>query len=553
MHRKPSEVLRRPYGDRVRRVLANPALRKIQLAFAGSLLGDWAYATAITVWAYQEAGPAAVGVFAAVRYIAMALAGPLGALVADRVSRRAFMMTTDLVRALLVSVAAVVVSTDGPAALVYVLGVAAAAVGAPFRSAQAGLLPSLVDDPRDLTASNALAANLENVAVFAGPALGAFLVGVTDVATVFWLNVATYLWSFLLIWAIRVPVRARAGGSPRPPEPAGLLREVGAGVVTVSRDRDLRTVAALSAAQGFVWGALTVFMVVMAVRTLGWGPEGVGYLDALLGVGTVVGGAVILSRVGKGRLGVDMAVGVLGWSLPLVAFALFPHPATVIAALAVIGVADPWVNVGLETIPQRIAPEQLISRVYAAVDSALTGSMALGAALAPLLIHLLGFRGAVGAVGVVVAAYAATTFGRLAALDSRLAAPEALPLVRSISMFAALPPPVQEVLARALRPETHPPGADVVVEGEAADRFYVIRSGSVLVTAGASPAREQGPGDFFGEIGLLREVPRTATVTAGPDGVELGTLDRDDFLDAVTGVGEARLAAEEVVSRRLGV
>ena len=120
-------------------------------------MGDWAYATAITVWAYQEGGATAVGVFQAVRFVAMAVAGPLGAVVADRVPRKTFMLVTDLTRAVLVAVAAVSISLDGPAVVVYVLGVVAAMVGAPFRSAQAGLIPRLVSAPDELTASNAVA------------------------------------------------------------------------------------------------------------------------------------------------------------------------------------------------------------------------------------------------------------------------------------------------------------------------------------------------------------------------------------------------------------
>ncbi len=169
-----SEVTAR---DSLRRVLANRNLRRVQLAFFGSVTGDWAYATALTVWAYTQGGAAAVGAFTAARFVAMAVAGPLGAAVADKVSRKTFMIVTDLVRAGMVSGAAVIVAVDGPAFLVYGLGVLTAMVGAPFRSAQAGLIPKLVNRPDELTASNAVAANLENVATFAGPALGALLVG----------------------------------------------------------------------------------------------------------------------------------------------------------------------------------------------------------------------------------------------------------------------------------------------------------------------------------------------------------------------------------------
>ena len=132
-------------------MLRNPNLRRIQLAFGGSLIGDWAYGTAIMVWAFQESGATGVGLFTAARFVGAAFAGPVGAAVADRMSRRTFMMATDLIRAFLASITAVVIMIDGPAAVVYVVAVMTAMVGAPFRSAQAGLIPQLVDTPGELT------------------------------------------------------------------------------------------------------------------------------------------------------------------------------------------------------------------------------------------------------------------------------------------------------------------------------------------------------------------------------------------------------------------
>ena len=552
-----------PMPGSLRRVLANGNLRRIQLAFFTSTIGDWAYATALTVWAFTDGGAAAVGAFTAARFVAMALAGPIGSVIADKVPRRTFMVVTDVVRALLVGLAAMVVATDGPSMIVYALGVATSVVGAPFRSAQAGLIPQLVDRPDELTASNAVASNLENIATFAGPALGALLVGAFDTYVVFWVNVATYVWSMVLV----ASVRPRATASVRVPDepgdepvdepgdgPAGggFLKELAAGFVLVGRDRDLRTVSLLAAAQGFVWGTLTVYTVVIAVEMLATGPEGVGFLDAVMGGATIAGGAVVLHRVGKGRLGQDMAVGVLGWALPLIALAAFPSPVTVFAALILIGLSDPWVNLGLETIPQRLAPDEVISRVYGAVESALIGAMALGAAVAPLLIRGIGFRESMAAVGVVVAAYTLTTLRQMRLLDARLTEPAHVQLLRSVSIFAPLAPPALEGLAHRVEPLSVPAGAVVVSEGEVSDRFYVIVSGSVEVTAAGEVLRVETSGDFFGEIGLVRDVPRTATVTA-LEPTELLTLEREEFLEVVSGVREAGRAADEIVSRRLSV
>ena len=571
------------------RVFGNRDLRRVQLAFAGSLLGDWAYATAVTVWAYQEGGAVAVGVFQAVRFIAAAFAGPIGAAIADKVPRRTFMIVTDLIRAVLVAVAAVGIAVDVPSLLIYGLALVAGMVGAPFRAAQAGLIPRLVRTPEELTASNAVAANLENVVTFLGPALGAALVGLTNVQVVFWFNVATYLWSFALVAAIKVPpvepahgrhassgeedadapvpapVPAPSGGTAPPvatapagrhaaeaePEP-GFVSEMTAGFAVLAKDGDLRTMSLLAASQGMLWGALTVFMVLISVEMLDAGPSGVGYLNAVMGVGTVFGGLVVLSRAAQGRLGQDMLVGVLGWALPLLALAAFPHPVVAIVALAVIGLFDPWVNLGFETIPQRIAEDRVLSRVYAAAESLLIGAMSLGAFAAPLLIDLLGFRWSMALLGALVAAYVVLCTPRMRGLDARLAPPSGLAELRGVALFSPLSAPTQESLARKLERIVVPAGAAVVTEGENSDRFYVIATGEVEVTQAGRVLRHEGPGEFFGEIGLLRDVPRTATVTAVVD-TELLALDRADFLEAVTGQTESRVAAEEVVSRRLAV
>ncbi len=537
--------------ESLRAVLRSPDLRRVQLAFAGSTAGDWAYAVAITVWAFEQGGAPAVGLFTAARMVASAIAGPLGATIADRMSRRTYMMAVDLLRAGIVTVTAVLVMIDGPAWPVYVLAVLTAVVGAAFRSAQAGLVPRLVESPGQLTASNAVTANVENVMSFGGPAIGALLIASVGIAPVIWLNAATFLWSFAMIALVRVP--------PAEPSPAEedepterMLTEITAGFSIVGRDRDLRTIALLVGAQSWLWGFLSVFLVVIAARELGTGPEGLGYLNAVLGVGTVLGGLMVLGRVAKGHLATDMAIGVLGWALPFLALAIAPSPVTALVALAVIGISDPWVNLGFETIPQRLAPERVISRVYAAAESLAVAAVALGALLAPLALDLIGLRGSLATVGALVGVYTVTCVPRLRGLDRRLGEPEGLPLLREVPMFGPVQPSVLEEIAHRLEPLSVPPGEAVVREGEVADRFFVIVSGEVEVTQGGQLLRREAAGDFFGEIGLLRDVPRTATVTAIED-TRLLVLDRADFLRAITGTGAARTAAEDIVTRRLGV
>ena len=542
-------------------VFRNRALRRIQLALAGSMIGDWAYATAVAVWAYGVGGAKAVGIWSAIRLALIAFTAPVGATLADRMPRKSVMVAADLARAVLVAAAAVCLIAGTPAAPVFVLATVTSLFGAPFRSAQRSLMPALANRPEELTASNGTSSTMESLAFFVGPALGALLIGVSSVSTVFMLNVVTFLWSTVMVLGVRVPAKPvdppttgvddGADGPGGDAEP-GFLAETAAGFRTIFGNKDLLVVTAEVSAQTVVAGASAVFTVVMAVEILGTGPKGVGYLDSALGVGAIVGGLLAISRAAKQRLAVDLTAGVVLWSLPLLLISLWPSPATVFAAVILLGLANPLVDVNLDTIIQRITPDAVLGRVFGALETCLIATMALGAVAMPVLLHWIGLRAALAVIGLAVAALALTGLPRMQGLDRRLSRPEGLELLEAIPMFAPLTPAVVEALARRLVHVPVAAGEVVLNEGEESDRFYIIESGLVEVTQAGHVLRREGTGDFFGEIGLLRDVPRTATITAVEE-TRLVALDRDDFLTAVTGQGEARRAAEDIVTRRLTV
>ncbi len=547
--------------DSLASVFRNPNLRRVQLALAGSTVGDWAYGTAVAVWAYGVGGATAVGVWSAVRMALLALTSPLGATFADRYPRRAVMIGADLVRATLVVVATVCLFLDLHPAFVFVLATMTSIVSTAFRPAQRALMPSLANRPEELTASNGTASTLESLAFFVGPSLGALLLFVADVEVVFLLNAATFLLSTLLV------ARVQLAREQRPDEPSGsavevahppeepkesFLSEVSAGFRSIWRDKDLLVVTAEVSAQTVVAGASAVFTVVMAVDILGTGPAGGGYLDSVLGVGAIVGGFTAIARATRRKLAQDLTFGVVLWSVPLLLVTLWPHPVAAFAAMVLLGFGNPLVDVNMETIIQRITPEEVMGRVFGALEACLIATMAVGAAVMPFLVHWLGLRPALAAVGLGVAALAMVGLPRMRGLDTRLRRPAGLELLEPIAMFAPLTPAVVESLARSLVRVTVRAGEAVLREGDQSDRFYIIESGQVEVTQNGAVLRQEGPGEFFGEIGLLRDVPRTATITALED-TELVALEREDFLSAVTGQREARSAADDIVTRRLTV
>lgn len=545
-------VIRSALGETaasLRAVFGHRALRRIQLALAGSLIGDWAYATAVIVWAYGVGGAKAVGLFAASRYVLMAVGAPFAATLADRWPRKRVMIGADLARFALVVAAAGCIAAATPAIVVFALAAVTFMLGSVFRPAQAAWLPSLVERPEQLTAANGVASTLESVAFFLGPALGAALVATTDVQTVFLVNAATFLWSAGLVLSIGAPrSQDRDTGDSAPAE--GALATMFAGFGEIGRSRDIRLVVFLAAAQTIVAGAFAVFGVVWAVRVLHVGARGVGYVEAVLGVGAIVGGFVALSRASRNKLAGDLTVGVMLWSLPLLLVVAWPSPVTVLAAAALLGLANPLVDVNMFTLLQRLTPDRVMGRVFGALEGTIIATMALGAAVTPFLVSALGLRGAAAVVGLVAGLPALAAVPAARTLDRRLRVPDGLDLLRALPIFAPLAPDRVESLARRLTRTTVPAGEVIMREGDDGDRFYVIESGGVDVTHGTEVIRHEGPGEYFGEIALLRDVPRTATVTATEDTVLL-SLERGPFLDAVTGNAESTRAVDDVVSYRM--
>jgi MFS family permease len=545
-------------------VFRNQALRRINLALAGSMIGDWAYATAVMVWAYGAGGATAVGVFGTVKLAVAAIGAPFTSALADRMPRRTLMVGCDLIRAVVVAGAAALVEWDGPELLVFALAVLAGLVGTAFRPAQLSLTPSLVDEPDELTAANGVASTIESLSFFLGPALGGLLLGVADVATVFLLNALTFVWSAVLVAGVRVRPAATAartegtGGTDGSGDADGagdephesFVRTALAGFGVIWRHPDLRLITVIYAAQTVVAGASLVFGVAIALDLTDLGPSGLGYLDSTLGIGALVGGLLTVALATRHRLASDFGWGVVFWAVPLLLIAVWPVAAAAFIAMAVIGAANPVVDVNASTILQRLAPDEVLGRVFGALESALISTMALGSLVMPLLIAWVGLRWGLVILSVPIAAVGLLAMPRLRRLDGSVSEPEGVELLYGVPLFQPLRRPMVEQLASRLERVTVAAGEVVVREGDVGDLFYVIESGALDASHDGRVLSHMTTGDHFGEIALLRDVPRTATVVATEDSV-LQTIQREDFLAALTGDEELRGRTESVAARRL--
>jgi MFS family permease len=524
-------------------VFRNRDLRRLQLAWIGSIIGNWAYLVALVVYAYDQGGPAAVGIVGVLRMLPAAFAAPIVATLADRYPRKLVLIGSDLIRAVLMVLAGLTIYLDGPAPVVYLIVTLATVVGTVFRPAQAALLPSLARTPSELTAANVASSTFESVGSFAGPALGGLLLASTNAETVFLFNGLTFVWSAALVAAIRSSdSRSREQARSR----GGLLgAEMSAGLREIFGNRDLRTLCGLYTGQTLVAGALSVLVVVSSLELLDMGEAGVGYLNAALGVGGLIGGFVALIAASGGRLAAVFGIGVCLYSLPLVLVGLAPSVVSALIALSIIGLGNSLVDVNALTIMQRIVPDEVLGRALGALQGMLLGSIGVGALLAPALIHVVGIDDALVVTGLLLPVLVLLRAGRLRAIDGRAAAPAGLELLRRVEFLAPLPEQSLEHLARSLVEVVQPAGAVVIREGEPGDRFYLIGVGEVEISG-----KRFGPGEGFGEIALLQDVPRTATVTAVTD-VTLYALERDEFIAAVTGHEPANAAAEAVIAARL--
>ena len=317
------------------------------------------------------------------------------------------------------------------------------------------------------------------------------------------------------------------------------------------REPQARLLVGLLGSQYVAMGMLDVLYVVLAIETLGMGQGGAGYLNAAFGAGGALGIAITASLVGKARL-VPAIVTALGvWAAAFAVMAFWSQAAGALLLLAVAGAARSLFDVAGRTLLQRTAPADVLARVFGILEAMIMAGTAVGALVAPLLVNLGGTTVAILGVGATLPLLALLGGRRLLALDAGAHVPVVeIGLLRSLRLFAALPPPAIEGLARSLVPVTAAAGDVIIRQGEEGDRYYAIAEGEVEVLVDGVRVNTLARGDGFGEIALLHEVPRTATVSA-LTAANLYALDREPFLEVLTGHPAAHSAATAVAGERM--
>jgi len=446
-------------------------------------------------------------------------------------------------------VAAAAMAGAGQGVLVVVLVGVEGGVASAFRQVQAALLPWLARTPDELTGANTAASVLQSAAMVGGPAIAAGLLA-TGTAQ----SAMLVACGFVAVAAVLL-AGVRPLSSPAPVQATGRLKQfkldMVAGFDAGVRRRDAVALFVPAAAQSFARGVLNVLTVVIALELFGLGSAAVGWLAAVLGVGGLLVGPLAVLLVRGKRVARSFAGGVAGWGAPMILLAFAHAPYWPYLMFGLIGVANVFDDAGVYSSLQQVIPPRLMGRALGVRRGMLLLSMGLGSAVTPLLIHAWGARGTLIATGLLLVVLAAAFLPWLTAIDGRISAPGPdLALLRQVSFFRPLPFAIVEHLASELQSATYEPGDVIIADGEPGERFYIIAAGQARAAKDGKQLREMGTGDSFGEIALLRRIPRTATVTA-MSRVEARILTREEFLAAVTGNPESAESAEEVVSTRL--
>jgi CRP-like cAMP-binding protein/predicted MFS family arabinose efflux permease len=507
---------------RYRSALGRRDLRRLLGALLISMTGSWAYNVALLAFIFARTHSLAwVGAAGLGRFLPQLVASAYGGVLAERLERIRLMVTSDLLCGACQVGLAVLAAAGGPPLVAILLAGLTAVFAVVYAPATAASIPSLVDED-DLAAANALNSTIEQLVVIAGPAVGALLIAVTSPAVVFAVNAGSFLASAVIVRRIGTrsrPVDVTEGGS------AGPLRQMAAGARAIVSQPAARTLVAFSVLVSFVYGTDTVLFVGVSAQRLGTGTQGFGYLLAGLGLGGILMAPVVDRLAGSARLATVILIGALGYCLPTALLTVIHAPWLAFVVQIFRGGSTLVVDVLAVTALQRAVDQDKLARVFGVFFAFVLGAIALGTLITPAITSGFGLNTGLWTMAVAPAAAALAGFPALLAIDRSTAsrARELQPkvhLLEALGLFTGATRPMLERLAGGARTIGFEGGATIIREGDPAETVYVLAEGEVEVSAQGEAAGAQRPirvmraPAYFGEIGVLEGIPRTATVRA---------------------------------------
>jgi hypothetical protein len=507
-------------------------LRRALGAFLIFNVAWWANWIAVLVWAYDRGGVRGASAIALAQLVPAALLASPAATFLGRWPRGVALTRGYLVQALTYTALGASLAADAPVGVVAAAAMLASVAVTLTRPVHNSLLPEISLTTADLTVGNASSGTLEASAIVIGPL-------VCGLTIAFWGPGGVVL---LMAAATAVAVMGTAHlvtAAPAPTTPVEASQPSASRLRLVLRDPASRVLTAMVAAESTLIGMIDILVVVLALDLLDMSDSGPGILNSAIGLGGLVGAAFTFMLVGRQRLGIALVLGGLVAGVPFAFAGFAPTVAAAAALLLMCGAGKAFFEVTARTFLQRLLPDRLLTAVFGLQESIMMAGFAAGSLAAPLLVATAGSRGAFIVAGLFLPIVTLASWSLVRRMDSDAAVPvDVLELLRNVPMFSVLTPRIAERMAREAVPVTAAQGSMLITEGEPGDRFYVIADGTVLVTRAGQTLRQLGAGDWFGELALLRNVPRTASVVSMND-VALWTLDRDSFLAAMAYVPQS--------------
>lgn len=516
-------------------------LRRVLAAYLGFTIAEMANFIAILIYAYEVGGSSALGLVAFLQLAPAAIFAPIGATLGDRFRREVMLIVAYSVFAGSSASVAIALYAEWPLGGIYFLAALNATVLTLVRPFHESLLPALARSTEQLTAGYVAGGTIENLGLIAGPLLAGLIAAAWDTGGVFVITTILLLVGSLLVWRVQTRTAADRHAD------INAIRMTLEGLVPF-RDTRPRVILLLLTSVIFLAGVLDVAIVVLAFEVFGSDDTGTAWMNAVVGVGAAAGSVLAVVLIGRRHLAPSMRRGLVLVAVSVAIIPIVGSQAVALLALAVTGVGWTFVDVSSRIMLQRVIPLGGLSRAFGVLEGTSMAAEGLGSAAGAVLI---------GQVGVGWALFVGSVFVIVLLLLNRRALQEAdvgvlvpiehLHMLRSAPMFAALGPAELERLARTLDRESVGPGAAVCVQGEPGERFYLVERGTARVVRDGDDVASLGTGDFFGEIALLRDLPRTATVEATSE-LDLLFLERGPFLDAVKST-KCQIEAARVVSQ----
>jgi MFS family permease len=465
---------------------------------------------------------------AVAQLVPSAIFAPLGASLADRYHPERVLALGYGAIGLAVAVTGLAMVLGAPALVVYACAVVAATVVTLPRPIQSSLMPEFADTPEELTSANAVNSIFEAWGGLLGPLAAGLIMAVSGPGAVFLAAAIVAAGAMSFVFGVRTTVdtgesspaasssmtaptalgvatpAAEALAGVSPDTKAGLLD----GVRAVLDNRDTLAIVSLLACHFLAVGALDVLIVVLATDALGAGGSGAGYLNAALGLGAVVGGATTLALAGSGRLTVWLAAGAVVSAVGVAVLGMKPGLPASLALLVAAGLGGALFDIAGRTFLQRVAPREVLAGAFGLVEGFAMAGMAAGSLAAGVAYGIVGLVGALVVTAALMPLAVSVAWFRLSRLEAGLEVPaRQVAVLRRLDLFALVPAPIVEAAARRLTRLRVPAGTPIIREGEPGDRFYIIDTGTVQVLQRGRPIRTLGPGQSFGQIALLHDVP----------------------------------------------